>query len=103
MQDRLLKDILLGFIKVHILHHANKSPIFGQSFHDELKRHGYEISFGTLYPTFHSLVHQGYLKMNKQKVDGRIRKYYTITTKGKRLLQEGKIKAKQLTDELFET
>ncbi len=100
MDDRLLKDLLLGFVKLHILHHADQSPIFGQGFRNELKRHGYEMSFGTLYPMFHSLVRQGYLKMTKQTVAGKIRKYYVITSKGKRVLKEGKSKAKELTDEL---
>lgn len=102
-QDRLLKDLLLGFVKLHILHHANISPIFGQEFRNELKRHGYEMSFGTLYPMFHSLVEHGYLKMDKKNVEGKIRKYYAITAKGKNLLAMGKAKAKELTDELFES
>lgn len=103
MEDRLLKDLFLGFVKLHILHHASVSPIFGQEFRDELRRHGYEMSFGTLYPMFHSLVKQGYLKANGKNVGGKIRKYYVITQKGKSLLKEGKVKAKELTDELFES
>ncbi len=102
MDDLLLKDLLLGFVKLLILHHANESPIFGQEFRDELKRHGYEMSFGTLYPTFHSMVESGYLKMEKRNVGGKIRKYYSITTKGKHVLKEGKIKAKELTNKLLE-
>lgn len=61
------------------------------------------MSFGTLYPMFHSLVKQGYLKVDVKNVDGKIRKYYAITREGEELLKEGKAKAKELTDELFET
>ncbi len=61
------------------------------------------MSFGTLYPTFHSLVEHGYLKMNGKNVGGKIRKYYVITAKGRDLLKGGKAKAKELTDELFES
>lgn len=102
MQDQLLKDLLLGFVKLHILHHASTEAVFGQEFRNELRRHGYELSFGTLYPMFHSLVHQGYLTMNRKTVGGKIRKYYRITPKGSRLLSEGKAKARELTEELFE-
>lgn len=52
LNDRFLKDLLVGFVKLHILHHANQSPIAGQGFRNELSRHGYEMLFGTLYPKF---------------------------------------------------
>jgi len=38
-----------------VLYHANKEPIFGLFMIEELKRHGYEISAGTLYPLLHNL------------------------------------------------
>ena len=59
MEDKLLKDLFLGFIKVHILHHAAKERIYGQEFSEELQRHGYQISYGTLYPLFHKLERKG--------------------------------------------
>ncbi len=102
MEDKLLKDLLLGFIKVHILFHAEKDKIYGQIFSEELQRHGYKISFGTLYPIFHKLEAQGYLKSSKENVNGKIRRYYSITKNGKKILNASKIKAKELVDELFE-
>lgn len=102
MEEQLLKDLFLGFIKVHILYHAEKELIFGQEFHNELQRHGYEISFGTLYPILHKLEIQGYLKSYKEKVNGRIRRYYEITKKGKIILKRAKIQAKELVEELYE-
>jgi PadR family transcriptional regulator, regulatory protein PadR len=67
-----------------------------------LKRHGYEISFGTLYPIFHRLEENGLLVSKMKNVNGKIRKYYTITKKGNKVLNEARIKAKELVDELFE-
>jgi len=96
------RDFFLGFIKIHILYHAAKEPIYGQEFSEELKRHGYEVSFGTLYPIFHKLEAKGLLKSDKQLVNGKIRKYYSITTAGEKLLGESREKAKELVDELFE-
>lgn len=102
MDDQLLRSFFLGFIKIHILYHANKEPVYGKEFSEELRRHGYDISFGTLYPIFHKLESQGLLISEQKNVGGKIRKYYTITERGKVVLEEAKIKAKELVDELFE-
>lgn len=102
MEDKLLKDLLLGFVKVHILYHASKEAIFGQEFHQELQRHGYELSYGTLYPIFHRLEEQGYLKSTKENVKGKVRRYYTITKNGKKILEKAKLQAKELVEELYE-
>lgn len=42
----MFRDFFLGFIKVHILHHAAEEPIYGLGMIEELGRHGYEISPG---------------------------------------------------------
>ena len=102
MNETIFRDFLLGFIKIHILHHANKEPIFGMEFQEELNHHGYDISFGTLYPIFHRLEKNGFISSEKKKVNGKIRKYYVITELGKQVLSEAKIKSKELVDELFE-
>ncbi len=102
MKDKLLRDLLLGFVKVHILHHANKEPIFGQEFHEELKRHGYDLSFGTLYPIFHKLEAEGYLKSKKENINGKVRRYYSITASGRKLLEKAKLQANELVKELYE-
>jgi DNA-binding PadR family transcriptional regulator len=102
MEEKLLKDLMLGFIKVHILHHAVKEPIFGQDFQQELQRHGYNLSFGTLYPVFHKLEVRGYLVSSKENVNGKVRRYYSITASGREILKKAKTQAKELVDELFE-
>lgn len=51
----MIKEFFLGFIKIHILYHADREPVYGAELSRELARHGYQISFGTLYPTLHSL------------------------------------------------
>jgi DNA-binding PadR family transcriptional regulator len=57
--DEVDREILLSFWKVHILHHAGVEPIYGQWIIIELRRHGYEISSGTLYPLLQRLVRHG--------------------------------------------
>ncbi len=102
MNTELLRDIFLGFIKIHILYHASKEKIFGKEFREELLRHGYDISFGTLYPVFHKLEKQGYLHSEKINVNGKIRKYYSITPQGEKILEFSREKARELFSELFE-
>lgn len=58
MQDRYLSA---GLIRLHVLHHAVKEPIYGLAMIEELERHGYKISPGTLYPVLHGLEEKGYL------------------------------------------
>ncbi len=100
MQEPILRKLFLGFIQIHILHHARKEPVFGSFMIEELKTHGYEISPGTLYPIFHSLEKNGLLTVKSATVQGKVRKYYSITPKGEEVLVEAKKKIKELTHEL---
>ena len=98
----MLKDFFLGFIKIHILYHAAKEPIFGVEITEELARHGYSISPGTLYPTLHRLEKDGYLESNSKVVNGKVRRYYQATAEGKLVLEESKEKIKELVNEVIE-
>jgi len=44
------RDLYSGMMRLHVLHHATEGPIFGLGMVEELARHGYRISPGTLYP-----------------------------------------------------
>ncbi len=82
LNDTMMRNIFLGFIRIHTLHHANEGEIFGVEIMDELRRHGYSISAGTLYPILHSLEAEGYLTRRSEVVNDKVRKYYRITEKG---------------------
>lgn len=69
---------------------------------EELKHHGYAMSAGTLYPILHSLEKDGLLQCEKQNVEGKIRKYYSITEMGESVLKEAKNKAYELFEEIKE-
>ena len=64
------RDLYSGLIRLHVLHHAVEKPIFGLGMIDELARHGYRISAGSLYPLLHGLAKKGYLRSTKQR-DGK--------------------------------
>ncbi len=100
MQDPILRKLFLGFIQIHILHHAKEEPIFGAFMIEELRHHGYEISPGTLYPIFHNLEKSELLTVETKNVDGKIRKYYSTTEKGEQVLMAAKKQAKELVQEL---
>lgn len=100
MQEPILRKLFLGFIQIHILHHAKKEPVFGSWMIKELQHHGYEISAGTMYPIFHNLEKNGYLCSEAKVVAGKSRKYYSITKEGENVLIQAKEKIKELTHEL---
>lgn len=98
----MLREFFLGFIKIHILYHAAQGPVYGAELAQELARHGYNLSPGTLYPTLHRLHEQGYLARESRVVGGRVRKYYTLTGKGRAALAEARRKIAELVAEVLE-
>lgn len=97
----ILRDLFIGFIRIHILHHASRGRIFGSEFKSELERHGYCVSYGTLYPIFHRLESEGYIESAGVNSGGRIRRYYTTTPEGLRILEEAKKKIRELSEEVM--
>jgi PadR family transcriptional regulator len=97
----MFQDFFLGFVKIHILYHASKEPIYGVEILKELTRHGYRLSPGTLYPALHRLEKDGYLSVEKRVVEGKVRKYYVITEQGLSVLGESKKKIAELVDEVL--
>ncbi|AOY74979.1 PadR family transcriptional regulator [Clostridium formicaceticum] len=100
MQDQILRKFFLGFIQIHILHHAKQEPFYGAWMMDELKEHGYDMSPGTLYPLLHKMEAKGVLEKEEKNIDGKIRKYYKITTLGSEVLEEARRKAYELFKEI---
>lgn len=97
-----LRDVFLAFARVHILHHASEEKIFGVGMTHELARHGYELGPGTLYPLLHRMEDEGLLEAESATVDGKARKYYTITRKGRSVLASIKPKLDELVREVQE-
>ena len=96
------REFFLGFVKIHILHHAAHAPVYGAAIIAELRRHGYALSPGSLYPILHRLEAAGYLSRVDRVVGGKLRKYYTITDAGSQALEEARPKVRELVDELLE-
>ena len=97
----MFQDFFLGFVKIHILYHASKEPVYGVEILEELGRHGYRLSPGTLYPTLHRLEREGFLSVQKKVVEGKVRKYYRATEQGLAVFSESKKKIAELVDEVL--
>lgn len=102
MDNTIVRDIFLAFMRVHILHHASKEPIFGLEMIEELRSHGYALSPGTLYPILHGLEKARFLSFEGKVVNGKVRKYYRATAKGRRMLVEARKKINELVGEVLE-
>ena len=83
------REFLLAFWKLHVLHHAEKGKVVGLWMMCELRRHGYEISPGTLYPLLARMEERGWLRSRQDAAAGpRARKDFTLTAQGKAVLAE---------------
>jgi PadR family transcriptional regulator PadR len=96
------RDLYSGMIRLHILHHAAHEAIFGAGMAEELARHGYKISPGTLYPILHGLEKRGYLKSEEERSGGSIRRLYKITASGRRAPKTAKLRVHELFGGLIE-
>jgi PadR family transcriptional regulator PadR len=96
------QDLYGGLIRLHILHHASKRPVFGVWFMEELARHGYTLSPGTLYPLLHGLEEKGYLRSIKEREGKRLRRLYQATPLGRKALVSARQKVSELFGELLE-
>jgi len=93
----LNRTLFTGLIRLHILHPAAEGPIFGQEMIDELGRHDYRLSAGTIYPILHGMERQGYLRSKSTLSTGRTRRVYRATPAGRKAL----VTARKRVQELF--
>ena len=91
-----------GLIRLHILHHACHEEIFGLGMIEELRRHGYRLSAGTLYPLLHGMERKGLLRSSAAREGKTIRRFYKATPAGRRALRVAKARVRELFGEMFE-
>lgn len=96
------RNLYTGLIRLHILHHAAEGPVYGQAMIDELGRHGYRLSAGTLYPILHGMERQGYLRSGLTLKGGRSRRVYRATPAGRKALVTARTRVQELFGEMFE-
>jgi DNA-binding PadR family transcriptional regulator len=94
--------LVAGLVRLHILHHAAEAEFFGNWMIEELRRHGYRIGPGTLYPMLHGLERRGYLRSRREGPGRRARRHYRATRKGRAALAEIRGRVRALFEELVE-
>jgi len=102
MADSVLRHLFLGFIRLHILYHADKVPICGVELMEELQHHGYDVGPGTLYPVLHQLQRSGLIRYEHEVIEGKRRKNIRATAAGKKLLREARTKLRELVSEVLD-
>ena len=95
------QELLAGLVRLHILHHAAEGELYGQGMIEELGRHGYRLSPGTLYPLLHGLEKKGYLESRRERAGRSIRRLYRATPVGRAALEEAKDKVRELFREIL--
>ena len=95
------KTLYSGLIRLHILHHAGEEPLYGVWIAEELARHGYKLSAGTLYPILHGLENKGYLRSHLERNGKSARRVYQITVLGKKALRSARRRVRELFGEMF--
>jgi PadR family transcriptional regulator, regulatory protein PadR len=99
MADPVIREFLLTFWKIHILHHAEEHGLYGQWMLEELRRHGYRLSPGTLYPLLARMAERGWLSAEKTK-KAREARVYHITAEGAQVLKRLRVSLAELKSEV---
>lgn len=99
MSDPVVREFLLAFWKVHILHHAAEHGVYGQWMLEELQHHGYRLSPGTLYPVLARMARRGWLKAAEPR-RARDARVYHLTAAGADVLAQLRRSLDELNDEV---
>lgn len=91
---KVSKKLLTGSTTMLILKLLEEKDMYGYLMIEELDKRSdntFSLKAGTLYPLLHGLEEDGMVTSYDESVDSaRVRKYYSITKKGKSLLKEKK-------------
>ena len=99
MPDPLAREFLLTFWKIHILHHAGDGGVYGQWMLEELARHGYRLSPGTLYPMLARLERHGWLR-STEPARSTAARAYRLTPAGRKVMAKLRVALSELAGEM---
>ena len=87
------KSLISGSTTMLILRLLENKDMYGYEMIENLEKKSeniFTLKAGTLYPLLHSLEEKNYLTSYEEAVNGKMRKYYSITKNGRRALEEKK-------------
>ena len=87
------KSLISGSTSMLILRLLEDKDMYGYEMIETLEKKSnnvFTLKAGTLYPLLHSLDEKYYLTAYEDEVNGKVRKYYSITKSGKKYLKSKK-------------
>lgn len=87
------KSLMSGSTTMLLLRLLSEKDMYGYEMIDTLRarsKNVFELKAGTLYPLLHSLEEKQLLIVYEKEVGGKVRKYYSLTKEGHKLLAEKK-------------
>ncbi len=87
------KNTVSGNTAMLLLQLLSEKDMYGYEMIETLRNrsnHVFELKAGTLYPLLHTLESDGRLTVYEQESQGKVRKYYRITRRGRQILEEKK-------------
>lgn len=87
------KSLISGSTTMLLLKLLSEKDMYGYEMIEELRKRSenvFTLKAGTLYPLLHGLEDKELLTCYEQEFQGKVRKYYSITGKGRKELKERK-------------
>ena len=82
------REFLKGSVSLLLLHLLSRADMYGYEILQEASRrsaNAFDLKEGTVYPALHQLEKKGYIKAEWHTAEnGRERKYYSLTAKGRK-------------------
>lgn len=92
------KTLISGSMTMLLLKLLSERDMYGYEMISTLRERSqnvFELKAGTLYPLLHSMEEQNLLLAYEQEVLGKVRKYYSITKEGRKMLESREEEWKQ--------
>lgn len=95
------KSLISGSTAMLILRLLEEKDMYGYEMIETLEKKSnniFQLKAGTLYPLLHTLEDKGCLTVYEDFVNGKTRKYYSLTKEGKKYLNQKKEEWKEYSD-----
>ncbi len=91
MSRKFDKSLTAGSTSMLLLKLLEQQDLYGYQMIEELEKrsdHSFSLKAGTLYPLLHSMEQQKLVWSYEQEENGRMRKYYSLTSEGRECLAQ---------------
>lgn len=94
------KTLVSGSVTMLLLKLLSRKDMYGYEMIATLRERSnnvFELKAGSLYPLLHSMEEKGLVSSYEQEVLGKVRKYYSLTKEGKKVLKQKEEEWKEYT------